>query len=177
MSIINSAGSTDGSTHCFPSIHFSVRYVHRCSKRSVVGCTGVLRAPKNGLLAGHRYKISNQCSNTCVFRNSWNPGTVAGISGKKQKRWGNSYAMEKKRETNKEPAYNYGEKRLYNIEEATEFLGIKRSTLYKLFKSGAVTPVKIGTRTLVPKESIDSYVKNLLQTSREFRADNPGNWS
>lgn len=52
-----------------------------------------------------------------------------------------------------------------NINEAVEMSGISRSALYKLFKSGKITPKKSGKRTLVLVQDLRSYVENLPAAS------------
>ena len=47
------------------------------------------------------------------------------------------------------------------ILEATERTGIGRSSLYKLFSTGKLTPRKLGKRTLILVEDLDSLVKSL----------------
>lgn len=47
------------------------------------------------------------------------------------------------------------------IPEAVKFSGIGRSTLYKLFNSGKLTPRKSGKRTLVIADELEAYVRNL----------------
>lgn len=43
----------------------------------------------------------------------------------------------------------------YSIPEAAHALGISRSTIYALIRDGALQPVKLGTRTLIPAAGID----------------------
>ncbi len=47
------------------------------------------------------------------------------------------------------------------IPEATELSGIGRTSLYELFKSGALKPRKAGTRTLVLVDELEAYVRSL----------------
>lgn len=47
------------------------------------------------------------------------------------------------------------------IPEAVQMVGIGRSSLYKLFSEGKLTPRKSGKRTLVLVEELESYVKSL----------------
>ncbi|AWC22062.1 Helix-turn-helix domain protein [Aminobacter sp. MSH1] len=48
-----------------------------------------------------------------------------------------------------------------DIQEAVEMSGISRSSLYRLFKDGKLTPRKSGKRTLVIVSELESYVKSL----------------
>jgi len=47
------------------------------------------------------------------------------------------------------------------IPEACELSGLGRSTLYKLFKSGDLTPRKCGKRTLIIVKDLEDYLTGL----------------
>lgn len=47
------------------------------------------------------------------------------------------------------------------LPEATALSGIGRSSLYKLFSEGKLTPRKSGKRTLILVSELESYVKSL----------------
>ena len=47
------------------------------------------------------------------------------------------------------------------IPEATELSGLGRSSIYKLFKEGKLTPRKAGKRTLVLVEELEDYIRSL----------------
>jgi len=47
------------------------------------------------------------------------------------------------------------------IPEATDRTGIGRTSLYKLFTLGKLTPRKLGKRTLILVEELDELVKSL----------------
>ena len=47
------------------------------------------------------------------------------------------------------------------IPEATDRTGIGRTSLYKLFNLGKLTPRKLGKRTLILVEELDELVKSL----------------
>lgn len=51
----------------------------------------------------------------------------------------------------------------YSINRTAKVLGVGRTTIYKLIKSGKVDSLKIGSRTLITTESIT----RLTQTRRE----------
>lgn len=51
------------------------------------------------------------------------------------------------------------------IPEAVELTGIGRSTLYKLFSEGKLTPRKSGKRTLVLMSDLEAFIKNLPAAS------------
>ena len=50
----------------------------------------------------------------------------------------------------------YVEKEIFSIEEAEEYLGIKKRTLYKLAKSGNIPAVKIGGQLRFSKFPLDA---------------------
>jgi predicted site-specific integrase-resolvase len=47
------------------------------------------------------------------------------------------------------------------LREATELSGIGRSSLYKLFKEGKLTPRKAGSRTLILVRELEDFVNDL----------------
>ena len=47
------------------------------------------------------------------------------------------------------------------IPEATELSGLGRSTIYKLFRRGELTPRKAGKRTLILVDELKRLVKSL----------------
>jgi excisionase family DNA binding protein len=59
-------------------------------------------------------------------------------------------------QANSEPLAN-------QIPEVCRRLGIGRSLLYELFKSGEIRTIKIGGRTLVPESELRRYVAELLE--------------
>ena len=52
------------------------------------------------------------------------------------------------------------EKEIFSIEEAEEYLGIKKRTLYKLAKSGSIPAVKIGGQWRFSKYRLDSLFQS-----------------
>jgi excisionase family DNA binding protein len=54
------------------------------------------------------------------------------------------------------------EKISYSIREASTASGIGRTTLYQLIKAGELTPVKIGTRTLIRRADLDALLARKL---------------
>jgi hypothetical protein len=48
-----------------------------------------------------------------------------------------------------------------SLRDATALSGIGRSSLYKLFNEGKLTPRKSGKRTLILVSELESYLKNL----------------
>jgi len=55
---------------------------------------------------------------------------------------------------------------LYRIPEAMQLLGMSRSVIYKLIRSGRLRSVKEGTTRLIPAEAIAEYVA-LLEAEAE----------
>lgn len=47
------------------------------------------------------------------------------------------------------------------IPEAVAYSGIGRSSLYKLFSLGKITPRKIGKRTLILRDELERFVLSL----------------
>jgi hypothetical protein len=47
------------------------------------------------------------------------------------------------------------------LREATSLSGIGRSSLYKLFNEGKLTPRKAGKRTLILVAELEGYLKSL----------------
>ena len=53
------------------------------------------------------------------------------------------------------------------IPEAVELSGIGRSSLYKLFSEGKLTPRKAGKRTLILIAELDTYLESLPAGGRD----------
>lgn len=59
------------------------------------------------------------------------------------------------------------ERLLYDIDEARERAGgVSRSTFYGLVRSGQISTVKIGARTLVAADELDRFVTELTGRQR-----------
>lgn len=50
---------------------------------------------------------------------------------------------------------------LHPVSEAADLLGVGRTTVYGLLASGALTSVSVGTRRLIPHDSLERYVEQL----------------
>jgi hypothetical protein len=59
------------------------------------------------------------------------------------------------------------------LREATALSGIGRSSLYKLFNTGKLTPRKAGKRTLILVAELETYVQS-LPTGGRNHADAAG---
>ena len=53
------------------------------------------------------------------------------------------------------------------IPDATALSGIGRSSLYKLFNEGKLTPRKAGKRTLILVAELEGYIKSLPTGGRK----------
>lgn len=47
------------------------------------------------------------------------------------------------------------------INTAGEYLGVGRTTIYDLLKRGCIRSIRIGSRNLVLRRSLDDYLKSL----------------
>ena len=50
---------------------------------------------------------------------------------------------------------------LLRLPDACRFIGVGRSKFYELVGRGEIEVVKVGTRTLVPKVSLEKFVRSL----------------
>ena len=55
------------------------------------------------------------------------------------------------------------ERRLFSVSEAAQHLRISRTTIFKLFRQGKLTPTKIGTRTLISGAAIDRLLADTAE--------------
>lgn len=51
----------------------------------------------------------------------------------------------------------------HRIPDACRRLGVGRSSLYELIKSGEIRSIKIGSRTLIPEEDLQRIVSDRLK--------------
>lgn len=56
---------------------------------------------------------------------------------------------------------NNAEKLAYTVDAAADAIGVSRGMLYILFRSGDITPRKIGRRTVVARDELARYLKTL----------------
>jgi excisionase family DNA binding protein len=54
----------------------------------------------------------------------------------------------------------------FSIAQAVRFLGIGRSTLYKIIKEGRLPVRKLGRRTLIMRDDLDRFIATLPQTTQ-----------
>ena len=55
------------------------------------------------------------------------------------------------------------EKPLLTIGEACQFLGLSRSTVYRLITDGELRLIKVYNRSLIARRDLDSYVERLVR--------------
>jgi excisionase family DNA binding protein len=53
------------------------------------------------------------------------------------------------------------------IPQACARIGVGRSTLFELIKSGDVSPIKVGRRTLIPESELQRFLAARVAASRE----------
>ena len=55
------------------------------------------------------------------------------------------------------------EKPLLTIGEACQFLGLSRSTVYRLITDGELRLIKVYNRSLIARRDLDGYVERLVR--------------
>jgi hypothetical protein len=60
---------------------------------------------------------------------------------------------------------DFSPKITYNLRELIDATGLGRTTLCSLMKSGEITRIKVGSRTLVTAQSVDELIKRLSNRS------------
>jgi excisionase family DNA binding protein len=55
--------------------------------------------------------------------------------------------------------------RCVRVEEAARLLGVGRSTVYDLIRSGRLRSVKIGRRRLIPRDALDRLLVDLREAA------------
>lgn len=48
----------------------------------------------------------------------------------------------------------------FSVTEAAEVLGVSRSFMYQLVKENRIPSFKLGNRRLIPKESLEAWIRN-----------------
>lgn len=56
----------------------------------------------------------------------------------------------------------YREVAAFRVEEAGKYLGISRSNVYRLIKSGQLKPAKVGGRTLIRRVDADALLERSI---------------
>jgi excisionase family DNA binding protein len=62
-------------------------------------------------------------------------------------------------------------KLLLTPEEAADALGVGRTTVYELLRTGAITSVRIGSSRRIPTSSVQEYVRGLTSQQTAARAE------
>jgi excisionase family DNA binding protein len=60
-------------------------------------------------------------------------------------------------------------KLLYDVDEASAVIGVKRTKLYQLLAAGEIESVSIGRSRRVPVEALQDYVERLRAAARDER--------
>lgn len=49
---------------------------------------------------------------------------------------------------------------LYTVEQAVDILGgLSRATIFKMFKTGEIKPVRVGRRTFISRTQLEKFVE------------------
>ena len=59
------------------------------------------------------------------------------------------------------------EKPLYTIGDACQFLGLSRSTVYRLIADGELRLIKVYNRSLIARCDLDGYVERLVRPDNQ----------
>ena len=59
----------------------------------------------------------------------------------------------------------FDRKLLYTVEDVAEQLSIGRTVVFRLIRDGQLQSVKIGSRRLVARSSVEAFVRSLLEAS------------
>jgi excisionase family DNA binding protein len=54
-------------------------------------------------------------------------------------------------------------RRAFAVKEAAALIGVSRSMLYVLIKSGALRTIKLGGRRLIPRDEIEALLAGLVR--------------
>lgn len=67
-------------------------------------------------------------------------------------------------------------KAVYNASEACGYIGVCWNTLKSLIQSGEIRVVRVGRRYLIPKESIDNYLRRESLLAEAILQTIKGGW-
>lgn len=62
-------------------------------------------------------------------------------------------------------AINVSEKLAFSVSETAAILGVSKPTVYELLRKEGFPRLKVGTRTLIPKQGLESWVSEQTRTS------------
>lgn len=65
---------------------------------------------------------------------------------------------------------NEDDKLLLSVNDAMYMMSISRRTFYGLINSGQLESLKIGSKRLIPKDSIEKYIKDKISLETKIRA-------
>ena len=63
------------------------------------------------------------------------------------------------------------ERIVYTVEEAAERLGVGRTTVYALVRSGDIESIAIGRLRRIPYDALDDFVSRMRRHSHEVAAE------
>ena len=55
----------------------------------------------------------------------------------------------------------------YSVQEAAQAIGVSSRTLHDFVKSGALAHFRMGTRVLIPAETLRQFIEQRTQTGKE----------
>jgi len=62
-----------------------------------------------------------------------------------------------------------GTEKLLTVRQAQEMLGVSRTTIDRLFRSGAIESLKVGKLRRVPAASVDAYIDRKIREQKEAK--------
>jgi len=63
---------------------------------------------------------------------------------------------------------------LYSVEEAADLLGIGRTYMFHLLRTGEIDSLKIGKRRMIPSDALDDYIEHLRSANADHRRETGG---
>ncbi|SEK22426.1 helix-turn-helix domain-containing protein [Xaviernesmea oryzae] len=61
-----------------------------------------------------------------------------------------------------------------SVPAASRYLGISRASLYRLIKTGALVPAKVGGRTLIRRVDADAFLEGAVSDPRKSHSASEG---
>lgn len=78
--------------------------------------------------------------------------------------------------SNQPQEHHPSRRRLITVAEAQVRLGMGRTTVLDLARSGAITSVKIGTARRIVESSVDGYIDELIESASVANCDEGREW-
>lgn len=60
----------------------------------------------------------------------------------------------------------------YSVKEVAAALGISKGSVYEMIRTGRLDHVKVGSRILIPKHTLDNLLTTPAQTDGDIITDN-----